>query len=62
MSRRYVTAWPGQWWAPDNLARPTMTVVEREPAAPIDTGILAADGRKIWAVIERDPIGFVHFD
>lgn len=42
----------------DHLAR---TVHEPEPAGPRFTGLLDADGRKLYKVEQRDPAGFVWF-
>jgi hypothetical protein len=58
---RYFTApradWDDDAKALDHLAR---TVHEPEPK-PRDTGLLDAAGKKLWAMDDRQPIGFVRF-
>jgi hypothetical protein len=38
-----------------------MTVFEREPSPPRDTGLVDAGGRRIMATEEKPPIGFIRF-
>ncbi|MGP1665843.1 MAG: hypothetical protein ACTS5I_08050, partial [Rhodanobacter sp.] len=44
-------------WATDSLAR---TVHEQE-GGPKETGLLDANGRRLYAMVEMNPIGFVQF-
>lgn len=56
--KRYVTC--ADWFevrATDSLAR---TVHEQE-SGPKETGLLDANGRKLYAMIETGPIGFIQF-
>jgi hypothetical protein len=57
--RRYVIR--AEWWedakGSDHLAR---TVHEAE-RSPRDTGLVDASGSKIFAMDDRDPIGFVRW-
>ncbi|RWX72571.1 hypothetical protein [Mesorhizobium sp. M2A.F.Ca.ET.039.01.1.1] len=58
---RYVTANPAAaWWdeakASDYLAR----TVHEDERKPVATGLLDANGAKLFRVEDRQPIGFVH--
>ena len=59
--RRYVAiARPPRAWDSDEGAmteRPSMTVYEPAPE-PRDTGLIDAQGVRIYAFEEREPIGF----
>lgn len=62
MTVRYVAIPAKSEWyevrSTDYLAR---TVVESEPAAPVATGLLDANGVKLYKIEDRNPVGFVHF-
>lgn len=59
MSRYVAMPNAGEWWdmarATDYLAR---TVHEDEPK-PVDTGLLDANGVKLYRVEDRQPVGFI---
>ena len=64
MAPRYVPirAWQpvGEWLADPDRSRLSVDVVIRDDA-PRDTGLVDASGTRLYAVEERDPIGFVRF-
>ena len=58
MGRRYVTRPKGWQAAYDEYwqERPSCTVME-EDRSPVDTGLLDANGTKLWRVEDREPMG-----
>lgn len=65
MARRYIvqprTWFPdGEWNHTYICSADSISVIERE-TAPQPTGLLDAQGNRLFAVDERDPIGFVRF-
>lgn len=62
MTRRYVTLWsPVGEWTSEPQGSATMEVFEQD-RSPRQTGLLDKHGHEIFAVDDRQPVGFLRLD
>lgn len=55
MTTRYFTEAGDDWYAP---LPQTMTVICSDDELPVDTGLVDANGVRLFRRVEREPIGF----
>ena len=56
---RYVAIPPTGWWAWAKATDYIPRTVHEEEAKPVDTGLLDANGTKLYRVQDKPPVGFV---